>query len=83
VKRAPRYLPGLAIAGLRGNVGDRGRRFRHIEVGHRSTSACLVANISYHAKKRVEWDRESERVTNVPEANKYLHKEYRAPWKLF
>ncbi len=54
-----------------------------IEVGHRSTSACQVANLSYHTKKRVEWDPVNERVTNVPEANKYLHKAYRPPWKLF
>jgi len=53
-----------------------------IEVGHRSTSACLVANISYHTKQRVEWDRDTERVINIPEANKCLHKEYRAPWGL-
>jgi hypothetical protein len=53
-----------------------------IETGHRSTSATQIGNLSYHTGRRVIWDREKERVTNVEEANQLLVKEYRPPWKL-
>ena len=53
-----------------------------IEIGHRSTSATQIGNLSYHTGERVVWDREKERVTNVKKANKLLVKKYRRPWKL-
>jgi predicted dehydrogenase len=53
-----------------------------IEIGHRSTSMSLLANISLAIGARLEWDAEAERVTNVSEANDLLHYEYRKPWKL-
>jgi hypothetical protein len=30
----------------------------------------------------LEWDGEKMQVTNLPEANKYIHKEYRQGWSL-
>lgn len=53
-----------------------------VEVGHRSTTMALLANISLATKSRLEWDAENEVVTNVPEANELLHYEYRSPWTL-
>jgi len=53
-----------------------------VEIGHRSTTFSLLANISLATKMRLEWDPERERITNCPEANQLLHYEYRAPWKL-
>ncbi len=53
-----------------------------LEEGHRSTSFAHLANIALATKQRLEWDAESERFTNSDEANKYLHYEYRKPWKL-
>ena len=53
-----------------------------VEIGHRSTSLSLMANISLMVEARLEWDGEKERFTNNDEANKYLHYEYRKPWKL-
>ncbi len=53
-----------------------------VEIGHRSTTFSHLANISLATKSRLEWDAETERVTNNEEANKLLHYEYRAPWKL-
>jgi predicted dehydrogenase len=53
-----------------------------IEVGHRSTTMSLLANISLATGKRLEWDAENERITNEPAANDLLHYEYRAPWAL-
>jgi predicted dehydrogenase len=53
-----------------------------VEIGHRSTSMSLLANISLAVGARLQWDAERERVTNVAEANQLLHYEYRKPWTL-
>ncbi len=54
-----------------------------IEIGHRSSSACLLANVSLRSKERLEWDVRNERLNKGgPAAQKLLGREYRAPWKL-
>ncbi len=53
-----------------------------VEIGHRSTSFSLLANISLNVGQRLEWDSEKERFTNNDQANQLLHYEYREPWKL-
>jgi predicted dehydrogenase len=53
-----------------------------VEIGHRSTSFSLLANMSLEMGMRLEWDAENERVTNSEKANGLLHYEYRAPWSL-
>ena len=52
-----------------------------IEIGHRSTATCLLANVALRSRQRVEWDPETETTPNK-EAETYLRREYRAPWKL-
>jgi predicted dehydrogenase len=53
-----------------------------VEIGHRSTTMSLLANISLAVKQRLEWDADAERITNVTAANELLHYEYRKPWVL-
>jgi hypothetical protein len=53
-----------------------------VEIGHRSTTFSLLANISLATRLRLEWDGEREVITNNKEANELLHYEYRKPWKL-
>jgi predicted dehydrogenase len=53
-----------------------------VEIGHRSTTMSLLANISLATRSRLEWDAQQERITNNSEANNLLHYEYRQPWKL-
>jgi len=53
-----------------------------VEIGHRSTTFSLAANISLATRARLDWDAENERFTNNDEANQLLHYEYRKPWKL-
>jgi predicted dehydrogenase len=52
-----------------------------VEIGHRSTTMSLLANMSLAVKQRLEWDADAERITNVS-ANDLLHYEYRKPWVL-
>jgi len=53
-----------------------------VEIGHRSTTCSLIANISYAVGARLDWDAEKERFTNNEAANSFLHYEYRKPWTL-
>ncbi len=62
---------------------SRKRPISDIEIGHRSTSTCLLGNIAYRSRERVVWDVASQRlVQGGPEARKLLAREYRPPWKL-
>jgi predicted dehydrogenase len=63
-------------------VKSRERPNADVEIGHRSTTFCLLANISLATRARLDWDAEREMVTNHQEANQLLHYEYREPWKL-
>ena len=50
--------------------------------GHLSTSAPLIGNIALKTKSYLEWDAKAEKFTNNDAANKFLHYQYRAPYKL-
>ena len=63
-------------------VKSRGRCNCDIEIGHRSTSTTLIANVAYKTKSYLEWDAQAERFSNNAAANKLLSYEYRAPFKL-
>ena len=53
-----------------------------ILTGHYSTAATLLANIALKTRTYLEWDGKTERFTNSAAANKLLHYNYRAPYKL-
>jgi len=53
-----------------------------ILTGHLSTSATLIGNIAHKTKSYLEWDAKTERFPNNPAANRLLHYQYRAPYKL-
>ena len=63
-------------------VKSRAKPHADVEIGHRSTTMSLLANISLATGKRLEWDAQQERITSPKEANDLLHYEYRKPWKL-
>ncbi len=45
----------------------------------------LLANIAVRMQEqntKLQWDGEKMEFTNLPEANKYIHKEYRPGWSL-
>jgi hypothetical protein len=46
------------------------------------TEAILLGNVAMRARKKLVWDGPSMRFTNLPEANQFLHKEYRKGWTL-
>jgi predicted dehydrogenase len=53
-----------------------------LEDGHLSTNMAHLATISLQVNQKLDWDAGKEVFTNSTEANRYLHYEYRKPWKL-
>ena len=54
-----------------------------VEAGHRSASVCHLGNIAVRLGKRkvLRWDPVQERFTNDDEANAFLTRPMRAPWR--
>ena len=46
------------------------------------TEANHLGNVAYRAGKKIEWDAQSLRIPNAPEAEVFLGREYRAGWTL-
>ncbi|MBI5693635.1 MAG: Gfo/Idh/MocA family oxidoreductase [Verrucomicrobia bacterium] len=44
------------------------------------TAAVLLANVAIRSRRRIEWDAKAVKVTNVPDANQFITKEYRPGW---
>jgi len=59
----------------------RQRPVSDIEICHKSTATCLLANVSYRAGIRVDWDSANSTAVQ-PEARKFLSREERDPWKI-
>ncbi len=63
-------------------VKSRARCNCDVEIGHRSTTATLLANIALRTRSVLDWDPQHERILNHAEANKMLSYRYRSPYKL-
>ena len=46
------------------------------------TETILLGGVALRAGKRVEYDTANMKITNIPDANKYLVREYRKGWEL-
>ena len=46
------------------------------------TETCLLGNIAKRTDARIEWDAANLKVTNLPEANRYVRAPYRKGWSL-
>ncbi len=45
------------------------------------TEANHLGNVAYRVGKKLEWDAVAMRATNAPEADKFIHREYRKGWE--
>jgi len=61
-------------------VKSRQKPISDIEIGHRSTSTCLLGNVAYRSGEQIAWDGKTERITNSKEASRYLSRPYRKGW---
>jgi predicted dehydrogenase len=62
-------------------VKTRQKPIADIEIGARSSSTCILGNVSYRAKVRIDWDH-VKWTCKESEAKKYLSRDERKPWKL-
>ena len=71
------------VANMLECMKTRNRPASDIEIGHRTSSACLLGNVALRTKERIEWDPATQRLIRASAAaQKLLDREYRAPWKL-
>jgi hypothetical protein len=49
----------------------------NFDVAARLTELCLLSNVAVRARRPIEWDSAAMKVTNLPEANQYVTKQYR------
>jgi len=52
------------------------------EYGARLNETMILGIAALKAEQAIEWDAAAGRITNVPEANQYLTREYRKGWEL-
>ena len=62
-------------------IKTRQRPVSDIEICHKSTTTCHLANISIRAKCRVDFDPATEKLSPA-EAARYAAREARSPWKI-
>jgi predicted dehydrogenase len=53
-----------------------------IEINHRSTTLCHLANIAWRTQKTLKWDGKQEEFIGEPQANALLGRDYRAGFEL-
>jgi predicted dehydrogenase len=46
------------------------------------TETVLLGNVAYRSGKKIEWEAETMKIPNAPEAEKFLRREYRTGWTL-
>jgi hypothetical protein len=63
-------------------VRTRKRPVSDIEACARSSSTCLLSNVSLRSKSRLDWDLARWTVRQGGEAKKLLSREERKPWKI-
>jgi Oxidoreductase family, C-terminal alpha/beta domain len=63
-------------------VKSRQRPTSDIEIGHRSTTTCLLGNVALRSGHRIVWNAKTEKIEGDGAVSKYLSREYRRPWKL-
>jgi len=62
-------------------VRTRRKPISDIEACQRSTTTCLLGNVAWRSKMKLDWDAQKW-TTAQSEPRKYLTREYRKPWKL-
>ncbi|MDR0431418.1 MAG: Gfo/Idh/MocA family oxidoreductase [Tannerellaceae bacterium] len=53
-----------------------------VEVGHRTSSLCMIVNLCYELNRKLSWNPEKEEFANDDEANKLRGNPIRAPYSL-
>ena len=87
VGKPPRMLersPGHIAEWIMACKGEKPMNFARSNFAYAGpfTEAILLGNVALRVGRRIEWHGERMVVTNVPEANQYITKEYREGWRV-
>jgi hypothetical protein len=63
-------------------VRTRERPFRDVEFAHRAATVCHLGNIAYWLNRPLKWDPVKEEFIDDDEANRWLDRPKREPWRL-
>jgi hypothetical protein len=63
-------------------VRSRKRPICDVEVGARSVTVCHLGNLAYWNHRRLQWDPAKERFIDDPEANYWIDRKKRGPWRV-
>jgi predicted dehydrogenase len=63
-------------------IRSRKRPICDVETGARTVTVCHLANLGYWNKRPLKWDPSQERFVNDAEANGWLGRTPRGPWKV-
>src|SRR5258708_26624674 len=61
-------------------IKSRQRPVSDVEDGHRTTTACHLANLSLRLGRKLKWDAAKEEIIGDREASAMLERPYRKPW---
>ena len=53
-----------------------------VEIGHRTATACHLANMAVRVGRKIQWDPVAEQIIGDAEAAALASRPYRGPWKL-
>ena len=56
--------------------------FSNFDYAGPMSEALLLGNVALRAGRKIEWDAGALKVTNAPEANRFIRDEYRSGWSL-
>ncbi len=65
---------------LLASIDARSKPVADIEQGYISTTSCILANNAMQLGRTLAWDPQTHSVAGDEEANRMLHRPYRAPW---
>jgi len=74
--------PGHYLEWVLACKGD-GKTWSNFGYAAPMTETILLGNVAVHVGERIEWDGEKLEITNLPDANQYINKEYREGWKVW
>ena len=61
-------------------IKNRVKPISDVEVGHRTSSLCNIANISYQLERPLQWNPEKEQFLGDEFAEMMLSRAYRGKW---